>query len=314
MEVDVSEQLETTEPVVVRGWATGPAATSEPTLIVFCLAGGGCSTGYFDLHVDGLDGYSMADAFVQRGAVVVAVDHPGIGASDDVADLFALTPTVVAACQAEVVQHVVGSLSAGTVSPLPAIARPFVVGLGHSMGGLLVSVQQAQHRSFDALICAGHGGTGLPEVLTEEELAVVGPDLRSIEPRIRALAQIRFDPNSSVPRKQPAHGTFFADDVPAAVRDSFADQSVPLLPTCGLTSMIPDSARSERTAIDVPTFLAFGDDDLITAYAASLAQYRSVTDAALYVLAGSGHCHNQASGRHLLWNRLLDWLDSVSSS
>ena len=134
------------------------------------------------------------------------------------------------------------------------------------MGGLLVTVQQAQHRSFDALICAGHGGTGLPEVLTEDELAVVGPDLRSIEPRIRALAQIRFDPNSSVPRKQPAHGTFFADDVPAAVRDSFADQSVPLLPTCGLTSMIPDSARAERASIDVPTFLAFGDNDLITEY------------------------------------------------
>ena len=153
---------------------------------------------------------------------------------------------------------------------------------------------------------------GLPEVLTDDELAVTGPDLQSIEEQICALARLRFAANSSVPRKQPAHGTFFADDVPAAVRQAFADQAVPLLPTCGLTSMIPDSARAERAAIDVPTFLAFGDDDLVTDYAESLAQYRSVTDAALYVLGRSGHCHNQASGRHVLWNRMLDWLGSVN--
>jgi pimeloyl-ACP methyl ester carboxylesterase len=314
LEVDVSDQLEATGPVVMRGWTTGPVAVSKRPLVVFCLAGGGCSTGYFDLQVQGLHGYSMADAFVRRGAVVVAVDHPGIGASDEVADLFALTPSLVAACQAHVVQVIVDAFASGGVGPLPAIRRPFVVGLGHSMGGLLVTVQQAQHRSFDALVGAGHSGRGLPEVLTDDELAVAGPDLRSMEERISALARIRFAADSTVPRKQPAHGCFFADDVPEAVQRAFADQAVPLLPTCGLTSMIPDSARAERASIDVPTFVAFGDDDLVTDYAASLAQYGSVTDAALYVLAGSGHCHNQASGRHLLWNRMLEWLESVSSS
>ena len=78
--------------------------------------------------------------------------------------------------------------------------------------------------------------------------------------------------------------------------------------------MIPDSARAERASIDVPTFFAFGDHDLITDYAGSLAQYCSVTDAALYVLVGSGHCQNQASGRHMLWTRMLDWLASVLSA
>ena len=279
---------------------------------MFCLAGGGCSTAYFDLQVENLDGYSMADAFIRRGAVVVAVDHPGIGASDEIADRFALTPSLVAACQAHVVRTVVDALSAGTLRPLPAFVRPLVVGLGHSMGGLLVTAQQAQHRSFDALICAGTGGTGLPEVLTDDELAVTGPDLPSMEERIRALALTRFAVRSNVPRKQPAHGHYFADDVPDEVRQAFADQAVPLLPTCALASMLPDSARTERASIDVPTFMAFGDDDLIVDYATSLAQYVSVTDAALYVLPGSGHCHNQANGRHILWNRMLDWLESLT--
>jgi pimeloyl-ACP methyl ester carboxylesterase len=313
LEIDVSEQLGSTAPVVLRGWAVGPAAAPEGSPVVFCYAGGGCSTGYFDLQVEGLDGYSMADTFARRGALVVSVDHPGIGASDKVADLFALTPSVVAACQAHVVRTVVDTLSAGRLGPAPALHTPFVVGLGHSMGGLLVTAQQAHHGSFDALLLAGHSGLGLPEVLTNDELAVTGSDLKSTEEQISSLARLRFAANSSVPRKQPAHGTFFASDVPAAVRQAFADHAVPLLPTCGLTSMIPGSARAERATIAVPVFLAFGDDDLVIDYAESLSQYRSVTDAALYVLADSGHCHNQASGRHTLWNRMLDWLDSITS-
>ena len=312
--IDVAEELGAATPVLLRGWAMGPATAPAGSPVVFCLAGGGCSTGYFDLQVEGLDGYSMAEAFARRGLFVVAVDHPGIGASDPVADLSALTPSVVAACQAHVVREVVTALSAGALRPLPAVATPFVVGLGHSMGGLLATVTQAHHRSFSALIGAGHAGTGLPEVLTDEELAVAGPDLASVEERIGALARFRFAPDSVVPRRQPAHGTFFADDVPEAVRRAFADQAVPLLTTCGLAAMIPDSARTERAAIDVPVFLAFGDDDLVTDPMASLAQYRSATDAALYVLAGSGHCHNQAGGRHRLWSRLADWITSVASA
>ena len=79
----------------MRGWAIGTELRRRNDRWS-CSASpaGGCSTGYFDLQVEGLDGYSMADAFVQRGAVVVAVDHPGIGASDEVADLFALTPSL----------------------------------------------------------------------------------------------------------------------------------------------------------------------------------------------------------------------------
>ncbi len=310
--VDVSTQLES-GPVSLRGWVKGPGETPARPLVVFCLAGGGCSTGYFDLSVPGDDGYSMADAFVERGAVVVAVDHPGLGASDAVSDLVALTPSRVAACHAVVVEEVVDALARGALGARPLPRRPFVVGLGHSMGGLLVTVQQARHRSYDALVCAGTSGKGLPEVLTADELAVAGPDLPSVEERIRALARLRFAADSPVPRTQPAHGTFFAADVPVRVRRAFADQAVALLPTCGLSSMIPDSAHAERAAIDVPIFVAFGDQDLVVDYAASMAQYRSVTDAALYVLAGSGHCHNQASGRQLLWGRVLDWLECVSS-
>jgi Alpha/beta hydrolase family len=314
IEVHVSRAPGSALPVVLRGWVRAPGPVAVPvTPVVYCLAGGRCSAGYFDLRVGGHEGYSMADHFAVRGAVVVAVDHLGLGASDPVDDPFTVTPTVLAHCHHQAVRDVLGRLRAGSLVPgFPALTAPFPVGLGHSMGAMLAGVQQARHRSFGALVLLGHGGSGLPEVLTDEELAVAGPDLPSIEDEIVRLARARFGANSAVPRKKPRLGTFFAEDVPAAARAAFARQAVPLLPSCGLASMIPLATSSERAAIDVPTFLGFGDRDLTDDYAHAVRQYASVTDPALFVLEGSGHCHNQASGRQLLWDRILSWITTVA--
>lgn len=300
-------------PAVLRGWVRSGAVRAGPTPVLYCLAGGGCSTGYFDLDVDGTSGYSMAEHAAAAGAVVVALDHLGVGASDSVDDLCTVTPTRLAACHHRAVSDVVARLRAGELTDgLPAIERPLVVGLGHSMGGMLAAVQQARHRSFDALVLLGTGG-GLPEVLTDDERSVAGPDLGSIEAEIARLARLRFAPGSTVERRRPRLGTFFTDDVPAAVREAFAAQAVPLLPVCALTSMIPCSAHAERAAVTVPVFLGFGDHDLLDDYLGTLAQYRSVTDAALFVLTGSGHCHHQAAGRRVLWDRVLAWVDALAA-
>lgn len=304
---------------VLRGWVrvgeVGAAATpsgNAATPVVYCLAGGGCGTAYFDLQVEGHPGYSMAEHLAARGVVVVALDHLGIGISDPVEDLFAVTPTLLAACHHRAVGEVLRRLRSGELaSGISPVERPFAVGLGHSMGGMLAAVQQAGHRSFDALVLLGTGGTGLPEVLTEEERAVAGPDLASIEDEIVRLARVRFAPGSTVERRKPHLGGFFTDDVPAAVREAFALHAVPLLPVGGLTSMIPFSAHTERAAVNVPTFLGFGDHDLLDDYLGNLGQYRSLTDAALFVLPGSGHCHNQAAGRQRLWDRIAAWIGSV---
>jgi pimeloyl-ACP methyl ester carboxylesterase len=300
----------------MRGWARGPATTALTIVpVIYCFAGGGCSTGYFDLHVHGDDTYSMADHFVERGAVVVAIDHIGIGRSDPVNDLYAITPTLLAGCHDLALRHVMTWLRNENLPAAASIGgRRFAVGLGHSMGGLIATIQQGRHRSFDALVLLGHSGTGLPDVLTNEELTVTGPDLPSIEDEIIRLARARFDPKSTVEKKKPSIGTFFADDVPMEVRQAFADQSAPLLPTCGLTSMIPGSAHAERAAVAVPTFVGFGDQDLIVDYIDALAQYRRVREAALYVLDGSGHCHNQATGRRFLWDRILAWITAISTT
>lgn len=313
--VDVAPIIGADRPISMRGWAMAPTAPGPGrTPVVYCQAGGGCSTDYFDLHVPGAEDYSMAAHLAERGAVVVAVDHLGLGESDPF-DLFAVTPTLLARCHDHIARELLGRARGGRLVPdLPALEDPLLVGLGHSMGAMLTSAQQGLHRTFDALVLLGHGGSGLPEVLTADELAVEGPDLAAIEGRIVELARVRFAADSTVPRRRPARGAFFTDDVPPEVREAFAAVAVPTLPIGGLTAMIPHSTHAEKARVDAPTFLGFGDHDLVDDYVGTIAQFPALTDLCLFVLPESGHCQNQARHRTLLWDRVLDWLRSVSTN
>ena len=271
--------------------------------MVACLAGGTCTTAYFDLRVPGLPGYSMADHLAASGFTVVAFDHLGLGASGEVDDLFAVTPTVAAQAQADAIRHALERYDS-----LPAI------GVGHSMGGMLLTVLQHDHELFDAIAVLGHGGDGLPEVLSDDEAALrVDRPYPELERDIEALARVRFAPDSPVPRRRPSTGPFLLPDVPDAVRDAFVAQQVSNLFSCGLTSMIPGATDTHKAGIAVPVFLAFGDHDLTDDYEGALARYVAADDRELFVLAGSGHCHNQATTRVQLWERLAAWATRISA-
>src|SRR3954447_23473045 len=76
---DVSSVVAVPGRFSLGGWLCAPAAVDpgSPPSVVFCLAGGRCTTSYFDLDVRGHDGYSMARYLAGRGLVVVALDHLG---------------------------------------------------------------------------------------------------------------------------------------------------------------------------------------------------------------------------------------------
>jgi pimeloyl-ACP methyl ester carboxylesterase len=312
-----------------------PSRPPSAQTVFYCLAGGRCSTSYFDFHVEGHPGYSMAEYLAGRGCVVISLDHPGIGSSSPVDDVFALTPSLVAAAHDLAVRDIAVRLEEGLLAPdLGPVAVSKLVGLGHSMGGMITVVQQARHSSFDALAVLGHGGDGLPTLLTERERAVVDGPFETLEDRIADLARERALPESARAESadpQSAHpesarpenasrprrlrpGSFFASDVPRSVRDAFVAQQTELLQTCGLTSMISGATDRYKAAIDVPVFLAFGDQDLTSDYRSGLSRYSSVRDATLVTVAPSGHCHNQSSSRTRLWDRLERWAGALSLS
>lgn len=311
--VDVADVLGLQQPTFVRGWVLAPDPPPASAPVVYCLAGGHCSTDYFDLRVGDDDTYRMAAHFARNGIVVVAVDHPGIGSSDPVPDIFTLTPSVVAAVHAKVHLKVVQDLRHGALAAtVPPIVPELRIGLGHSMGGMLIDVLQARHRPFAAIVGLGHTGNGLPQVLTHEELAAVDPRGTIDEDHVIALARARFStatPGNRGSRSKVAPNSFFLPDVPSAVVDAFRAQQAQLLCTCGLVSMLPRSTDVEKAAIDVPLFLGFGDHDLGDPSPAEVERYRGTSDVTYFVLRDSAHCHNQATTRVLLWDRIVQWIE-----
>jgi pimeloyl-ACP methyl ester carboxylesterase len=309
VEVDVSAVVPFPGQHYVRGWTSTPDAAragGSTVIVACCLAGGTCSSEYFDLRVEGYPGYSMAEHLAARGIVTIALDHLGVGTSSPVDDIYRLTPQLVSAVNDAAFRNVLARLASSTDAPLMA------VGVGHSMGGMLVTVQQSRHRTFDALAVLGHGGDGLGSVLTDDEAALEG-NLDDMTEAIVQLARARFSNRPRPRRGAPVPGSFLAEDVPVAVRKAFMRQQTSLLFTCGLTSMIPNATDDDKAEIDVPVFLGFGERDLTTDFDGSVERYPGA-DVTLYVVPGSAHCHNQSSNRVLLWDEIATWAERLRRS
>ncbi|MCU1396783.1 MAG: hypothetical protein JWM34_5211 [Ilumatobacteraceae bacterium] len=310
VEVDVSSAIPDAGPCAMRGWVMLPAAldAAGSTPMLYCQAGGGLGVGSWDLHVGGRDDFSMAEHFARRGAIVVALDHPGLGMSDPLPDLLALAPDAVVSAHAIAVAEIVERFRTGQIAGEDAIAvRP--IGLGHSMGGMLTVMLQARTRCFERLVLLGAAGSGLADVLTDDELGLVGASREDIHRRVVELAARRFGEASTVPRRRPAHGIFFSDGVEPDVRRALAATGVAQLATCGLLAMIPGTTAHEMAAIDIPVFLGIGEHDIIADPHRVVASYPRSGDVRLAVLPGAGHAQNQEPNRHELWRRIERWID-----
>ncbi|MCU0273282.1 MAG: alpha/beta hydrolase [Acidimicrobiales bacterium] len=288
VEVDLGDTIAGLGPAVLRGRVVLPEDPETVHTLAVCHAGGRCSVGYHDLQVvdpDGVPvpGYSLAAHLATAGMAVLLLDHPGVGASDLLPDIFAATPTRVAAAHHAALETVRARLAEGTLAPgVPELVPERTLGIGHSMGGMLLDVQQARHRSFDAVVGLGHSGDGLPAHLHVDELALAGQPLRLTEDRIAAAARARFG------------------------------QATNLLFSSGLTSMIPASTHEEKAAIDVPVLIALGDRDLVRDLPAAAAHYTAADDITLLRLRATAHCHNQEASRTLLWERIVRWFGDVT--
>src|SRR6185312_11103522 len=96
LRVDVTDVA----PAGVRALAADvytPAVMGDRPMVFCCVPGGGMSRGYFDLQPPpALGNYSMVRHLTDRGFVVVTLDPPAVGESDEPDDGYALTPDVVA--------------------------------------------------------------------------------------------------------------------------------------------------------------------------------------------------------------------------
>jgi hypothetical protein len=282
--------------------------------LLFCVPGGSYARDYFHVTSSRHAGYSAAQRWTSDGLGVLAIDTLGTGDSSRPADAPELTLESVADAHAAAVAEVRRRLEAGTLAPrLAASNATRIVGVGHSLGGALVLIQQSRSRSFDAVAVLGFTNLHLENMYVRHERE---DELTADERREWAKEHIpqrswnrpwsELEPYFMLPREN-LRAWFHAADVPGdLVAEEEARETV-IPREVALGSIMPACTAPYAATVETPVFLAFGGADVSPAPRAEVATYPLSNDISLVVLPRSGHCHNYSSDRELLWTRLASW-------
>ncbi len=295
-----------------------PDQPCGPMTVLFGFPGGGFGRKYYDVRA--IPGYSQAEYHTAAGFVFVACDHLFVGDSSRPDDPLALTCENLAMANHATVEHVVSRLGAGSLaSELSPIDVTKIVGMGQSMGGCLLTVQQANHRTFDGVAFLGWSGiyTNFPapggsrityplprrgsdlHPIADQVLGVVGPDEDQFrfcfhwpdeQPELMEADLATYRPFSGVVR---------GDD-----RTPWGSATVP---PCAITMMTDGAVSAEAAAIDVPVLIASGERDVIPDPWAEPSAYRSSSNISVVVVPRMAHMHNFARTREQLWEHLANF-------
>jgi alpha-beta hydrolase superfamily lysophospholipase len=312
--VDVTGTIDTGGPLVLALTVHLPDEPAAPDVVVVGLPGGGYNRGYYDLHLDGLDGYSQAEYHTARGWVVIACDTIGVGESTGSDHPFTILE--VGTVQDAAVQQIRQRLTDGElVDGLPAAPDALVVGLGQSMGGCFTVATQGDHGSYDAVGILGwsalHTELPLPDGSMTDVPETEARDEAAREAVTAALmASFRF--------------AFHWEDVPAAV--VAADMAtVPMrdgadvVPwgvggrphACGIDMLTPGILAEQAASITVPVLIAQGVRDVVPRPRDEPSAYSGSDDITVFVVQTMAHMHNFASTREEFWARIQAWGDGL---
>lgn len=312
---DVTAGVGTGEQLTQAAWAFLPDRPADARAVLLCLAGGTYDKHYWHIDIDGHRGYSFGQHLADSGFIVIAVDHLGIGASSDPVASGPLGLRLLAAGDAEVARQVRNRLSRGTLlDGVPPTDAP-LVGVGHSMGACLTTMVQATAHPYDAVVLLGYG----VQITNVYEKTSDAAELEQrIQQTIEASCQLTgaepTDSHTVAPRDYLAD-LFYAGEVPREVvdADTAVQSRVPLRAAAEVTT--PGFVEDYTSSVDVPVFLAFGaTTDVSPNPYAEPANYSAAPDVTLHLVPKSGHCHNFASHRTLLWDRIAAWVPTVVRS
>ncbi|HVU72664.1 MAG TPA: alpha/beta hydrolase [Mycobacteriales bacterium] len=309
--VDVGDDLQVAATVV----APSGADDGAPRVVAFGFPGGGLGRGYFDVVWEGDDTYSEAVFHAGRGWVFIACDHLGVGGSSQ-PDPTLLTYARLAAGDDAAVRALRERLAAGTlVDGLGPVAVRGTVGLGHSMGGCISIVTQANHATFDAL-----GVLGFSAIQTS---------IPTPQGVLEVEHRERDDASSGLEQDIEAAGgvgmfrwAFYAEDVPRELVDADMGSGYPrsgtpppwgsaTTPPVVFTMMTPGVVSAEAAAISAPVLVASGSRDVIPDLRAEAAAYSGTRDITLVEVPGMAHMHAMAGTRTALFARIHAWAESV---
>jgi hypothetical protein len=313
--LDVSAQLPFDEPAGLAASVHLPdLAAAAPRAVLICWPGGSYARAYWDMQIAGYPGYSFAEHMTAQGFVVLAADHLGVGASSKPADGDQVNFDTMSAAAASFVDHVRALLAEGSpeFGGTPHAEIP-IIGVGHSLGACLTVVTQARYRCYDAVALLGftHG---------QKEVSVTAVGAAEREPakdadmlRQTAIDQARaffgetWDDVYGFAPRAPNHGWLHRPDVPAAVIAADDAQAVRWPRQSYVDALLAGYSASFAAQLECNIFLGFGDHDVPPIPHADVAFYTHSRDVTLYILPNSAHCHNFATTRTKLWDRIGLW-------
>ena len=268
----------------------------QPNAVLVCWPGGSYSRAYWDFRVAGHDGYSFAEHMTARGFTVVAVDPLGVGQSSRPADVDLVTLETMTDAATSAVRQLRQRLAPEGVP---------VIAVGHSLGGCLSLVEQARHGSYDAVANLGftHGAKPIhsPDSGPAPEALSVAVE------HAKAFFGGHWDDGYALAPREPNHGGLHDPDVPVDVIAEDDRQASAWPRQSYVGALLPGHSGSYAGRVSAPVFVAFGEHDVPEHPHDDVAYYRASGDVTLMVLPASGHCHNFAGTRALLWDRLADW-------
>lgn len=299
-EFDVTAAAGLGESCHIAGTVFPPLGPVPPRPVVALLVpGGGYTRRYYDLRVEGHVGYSAARALAERGIAAVAIDSLGTGASSIPEDGRRVTLDIQAATLGEVVRLIRTATQSGTLFPDIGGVDPVVIGIGHSLGGCTMTIQQGADAECDGI-------------------AVLGYSCQYIKTAIDPVTGERLRP------RIPAGPLGYNRSEPASHRERFYTASVPLdvilaeeagrvaMPDGVAEALIPGRTVPAASRIKVPVLLGFGEFDVSPEPFAEPAFYQASKDVTLLILPDSAHCHNSSRNRMRFWQRIGDWIDTVA--
>jgi len=291
------------ESLTISAWLFVPddlATLGERPVTMTLLAGGSYDKRYHHAVIPGHLGYSAAEHLASLGNIVLLADHLGVGGSSRAPDQKKATPQICALAMHAAVTQFHKRLAVGDVSPtLPPMANVVKIGGGHSMGAMQTVVQQAAHRTYDAIMFLGYTTQGV--------------HFYHGTSRVRAGEYLPPKPWGDYGEndREAQRYNFHWDDVPAEVVAFDDTLAVPTPLQIGLASIVVDVIKPDAAQIDVPVFFGNGERDVSPDPQAEAAFFPKCTDFSMYLLPRSAHCQTFAGTRHMFWNRMHDWSRAI---
>lgn len=294
----LDEQLET----AISVYTPNPDRYPNPATVIFAFPGATYRRCYFDLRVAGRQDYSFANHLVTKGNIVVTCDHIGIGDSSPYEPFTALTREIVVQADQATVRSVTKKLADGTlVRALKPIEDPILIGVGHSMGAYIITLQQAEYRAFDALAILGF--SELPQI--------DHPTAR--DTKYSELRSKMMDPTR--PPRKLFRRMFYDNGVPEDIRtvdERLAVRTYPWIWDPSPRGILDDpSSRDAARSIDVPVFLGFGSRDWSPNPHLESSAYPRSTDITTLIIPNSAHCFNYSDARQEFFERFAGWVRSL---